>query len=63
MIETVLLNYLNTAELSATVYMEQPKVKPEAFFVLEKTGGTQTNHRGKNVGEVDHLITDLPREF
>lgn len=44
MIETVLLNYLNTAELSATVYMEQPKVKPEAFFVLEKTGGTQTNH-------------------
>lgn len=44
MIETVLLNYLNTAELSAAVYMEQPKVKPEAFFVLEKTGGSQINH-------------------
>lgn len=44
MIETVLLNYLNSEELSATVYMEQPKVKPEAFFVLEKTGGSQTNH-------------------
>lgn len=44
MIETVLLNYLNSEELSATVYMEQPKVKPEAFFVIEKTGGSQTNH-------------------
>lgn len=44
MIETVLLNYLNSEELSATVYMEQPKVKPEAFFVLEKTGGSQVNH-------------------
>lgn len=44
MIETVLLNYLNGLDLSATVYMEQPKVKPEAFFVLEKTGGSSTNH-------------------
>ena len=44
MIETVLLNYLNNVGLSATVYMEQPKVKPEAFFVLEKTGGNRTNH-------------------
>lgn len=44
MIETVLLNYLNSEELSAAVYMEQPKVKPETFFVLEKTGGSQTNH-------------------
>ena len=44
MIETVLLNYLNTADLSATVYAEQPKEKPKAFFVLEKTGGDLTNH-------------------
>ncbi len=44
MIETILLNYLNNAELSAKVYMEQPKEKPEAFFVLEKTGGSRTNH-------------------
>ena len=44
MIETTLLNYLNTANLSATVYAEQPKVKPTAFFVLEKTGGSYTNH-------------------
>ena len=43
MIETVLLDYLNNANLSATVYMEQPKVKPAAFFVLEKTGGSKSN--------------------
>lgn len=44
MIETVLLNYLNSANLSATVYMEQPKDKPDTFYVLEKTGGDKTNH-------------------
>lgn len=44
MIETVLLNYLNSAGLSAQVYMEQPAKKPSAFFILEKTGGSQTNH-------------------
>lgn len=44
MIETILLDYLNTANLSATVYTEQPKEKPAAFFVLEKMGGSQTNH-------------------
>lgn len=44
MIETVLLDYLNNANLSAKVYMEQPKDKPEAFFILEKSGGGQTDH-------------------
>lgn len=44
MIETVLLNYLNNANLSAKVYMEQPKEKPTVFFVLEKSGSDQTNH-------------------
>lgn len=44
MIETVLYNYLKSAELSADVYMEQPKVKPVAFFLLEKTGGALENH-------------------
>lgn len=44
MIETILLNYLKTAELSADIYMEQPKVKPAAFFLLEKTGGSLTDH-------------------
>lgn len=44
MIETVLLNYLNNAGLSAQVYMEQPEKKPKTFYLLEKTGGSQTNH-------------------
>ena len=44
MIETVLLNYLNSANLSCEVYMEQPEEKPSAFYVLEKTGGDRTNH-------------------
>ena len=43
MIEKILYDYLNGANLSATVYMEQPKVKPSAFFMLEKTGGSKTN--------------------
>ena len=48
MIETVLLNYLNTANLSATVYTEQPGEKPAAFFVIEKTGGDFTNQIHKS---------------
>ena len=52
MIETVLLDYLNNANLSATVYMEQPKVKPAAFFVLEKAGSDQTNH----IKESDFIV-------
>lgn len=44
MIEDVLVSYLNSLDLSAIVYMEQPKVKPEAFFVVKKTGGGVTNH-------------------
>lgn len=43
MIETVLLTYLNSYGLSATVYTEQPEVKPSAFFVIEKTGGALIN--------------------
>lgn len=44
MIETILYNYLKAAELSADIYMEQPKVKPTAFFLLEKTGGALEDH-------------------
>lgn len=44
MIEKVLLDYLNAADLSAEVFMEQPKGKPAAFFLLEKTGGMETEH-------------------
>lgn len=44
MIETTILNYLNSAELSATVNTEQPKDKPSAFFTIERTGGLETEH-------------------
>lgn len=57
MIETVLLDYLNNANLSAKVYMEQPKVKPEAFFILEKSGGGQTNH----ISESDFIVQSYGR--
>ena len=57
MIETVLLDYLNNANLSAKVYMEQPKDKPEAFFILEKSGGGQTNH----ISESDFIVQSYGR--
>ena len=57
MIETVLLDYLNNANLSAKVYMEQQKVKPEAFFILEKSGGGQTNH----ISESDFIVQSYGR--
>lgn len=44
MIEVTLLNYLNDVDLSAKVYTEQPSAKPEAFFVIEKTGGLESEH-------------------
>ena len=44
MIEITLLEYLSAANLSADVYMEQPKEKPAAFFLLEKTGGMEIEH-------------------
>ena len=57
MIETVLLDYLNNANLSAKVYMEQPKDKPEAFFILEKSGGGQTDH----ISESDFIVQSYGR--
>ena len=57
MIETVLLDYLNNANLSAKVYIEQPKDKPEAFFILEKSGGGQTDH----ISESDFIVQSYGR--
>ena len=57
MIETILLDYLNNANLSAKVYMEQPKDKPEAFFILEKSGGGQTDH----ISESDFIVQSYGR--
>jgi hypothetical protein len=59
MIETVLYNYLNTARLSASVYMEQPASKPAVFFLLEKTGGSQENH----INESTFIIQSFGRSL
>lgn len=59
MIETVLLNYLNGKNLSANVYMEQPANKPSAFFMLEKTGGGQTDHINQSTFTVQSYAQSL----
>lgn len=41
MIEKILLDYLISKHM--TVYMEQPKVKPDTFYLMEKTAGGQTD--------------------
>lgn len=44
MIEATIIEYLNNADLSATVYGEQPANKLSEFYVIEKTGGGLINH-------------------
>ena len=44
MIEVTILQYLNSLELSATVYTEIPATRPSKFFVLEKTGSSMDNY-------------------
>lgn len=43
MIEKTLLDYLNIAA-DYPVHMEIPQNPPTRFYILEKTGGSQTNH-------------------
>ena len=42
MIEKILYDYLSTTKKLA-IYMEQPKVKPSAFYIMEKTAGGITD--------------------
>lgn len=42
MIEKILYDYLSTTK-KLTIYLEQPKVKPDAFYIMEKTAGGQTD--------------------
>lgn len=49
MIEKVLYDYLNSCSLSASAYMEQPAEKPASYYLIEKTGGSMTNHIYKSV--------------
>ena len=41
MIEKIILDYLLDQKLD--VYMEQPAVKPDTFYLMEKTAGSQTD--------------------
>lgn len=41
MIEKIILDYLISKKLN--VFMEQPKVKPESFYLIQKTAGGETN--------------------
>lgn len=59
MIETILLEYLDAANLSAEVYMEQPKVKPAAFFLLEKTGGMEVEHISESTFVIQSYASTL----
>ena len=43
MIETLLMNYLEDC-LQVDVYFEIPKGKIEKYIVIEKTGGSETDH-------------------
>lgn len=43
MIEKIIRDYLTMA-LSVPVYLERPVSSPASFVLLEKTGGSKTNH-------------------
>lgn len=44
MIEAVILNYLSTQLNPVPVYMEIPATHPDKFVVIERTGGSISNH-------------------
>ena len=43
MIEKIVLDYL-TEHLNVSVYMEYPQNEPSSFVLIEKTGGSETDH-------------------
>jgi len=59
MIEKVIKNYLDESNLSATVYMEQPKIKPSKFYLIEKSGGGLTDHINKSTFIIQSNGTSL----
>ena len=44
MIEKIIYDFLNTLDLSASVYTEMPKDVPSKLFLIERTGGNITDH-------------------
>lgn len=59
MIEVLLLNYLNNAGLTATVYTEQPPQKPSKFYLMEKTGGIVTEHITESTIAIQSLADSM----
>lgn len=43
MIETLIREYLNRA-LSVPVYLEHPEPEPDVYLLMERTGGSRTDH-------------------
>lgn len=44
MIEKIILDYLNSLDLSAKVYTEMPKTVPSSLYLIEKVGSSTDNH-------------------
>lgn len=60
MIEKVILDYLNGSnELDSPVYMEVPRAMPSKFFILEKTGGSISNHISESTIAVQSYAPSL----
>lgn len=62
MIETVIYEYLNNtnAGLSAPCLMEIPQKRPDHFFLVEKTGGSMTNHLYHSTIAIQSYAKDAP---
>ena len=43
-IEAVIIEFLNEADLDAPAYGEIPQDPPDEYYIVELTGGPQTNH-------------------
>ena len=43
MIEKIIFDYLNGSDLSADTYTEMPKTVPSKLYLIERTGGSETN--------------------
>lgn len=43
-IESVIIEYLNSADLDAPAFGEKPQKAPEEFYTVELTGGGATDH-------------------
>lgn len=60
MIEKIIYDYLSGLDdLSAPVYTEVPEDMPSTFYLVEKTGGTLTNHISKSTIAIQSYAESL----